>query len=93
MKMYQTFLLGCAAIGYFFIKIGVEPAPLLLGLLLGPQLEENFRRAMLLSDGDFLVFLSRPISAVLLAVVAALLLAMLSPTILRNRKVALADSP
>ena len=54
--------------------------------------EENFRRAMLLSDGDFLVFLSRPISAVLLAVVAALLLAMLSPTILRNRKAALSDS-
>lgn len=86
-------MLGCAAIGYFFIKVGVEPAPLLLGLVLGPQLEENFRRAMLLSDGDFLVFLSRPISAVLLAVVAALLLAMLSPTILRNRKAALADSP
>ncbi|WP_439492746.1 tripartite tricarboxylate transporter permease [Bosea sp. (in: a-proteobacteria)] len=86
-------MLGCAAIGYFFIKVGVEPAPLLLGLVLGPQLEENFRRAMLLSDGDFLVFLSRPISAGLLAVVAALLLAMLSPTILRNRKAALADSP
>ncbi len=86
-------MLGCAAIGYFFIKVGVEPAPLLLGLVLGPQLEENFRRAMLLSDGVFLVFLSRPISAVLLAVVAALLLAMLSPTILRNRKAALADSP
>lgn len=81
-------MLGCAAIGYFFIKIGVEPAPLLLGLVLGPQLEENFRRAMLLSDGNFLVFLSRPISAILLAVVAALLLAMLSPTILRNRKAA-----
>lgn len=86
-------MLGCAAIGYFFIKVGVEPAPLLLGLVLGPQLEENFRRAMMLSEGDFLVFLSRPISAVLLAVVAALLLAMLSPTILRNRKAALADSP
>lgn len=86
-------MLGCAAIGYFFIKIGVEPAPLLLGLVLGPQLEENFRRAMLLSEGNFSVFLSRPISAVLLAVVAALLLAMLSPTILRNRKAALAESP
>ena len=85
-------MLGCAAIGYFFIKIGVEPAPLLLGLVLGPQLEENFRRAMLLSDGNFLVFLSRPISAVLLGVVALLLLALLSPTILRNRKAALAES-
>ena len=52
-------MMGCALIGYFFIKIGVEPAPLLLGLVLGPQLEENFRRAMLIADGDFSVFLSR----------------------------------
>ena len=85
-------MLGCAAVGYLFIKVGVEPAPLLLGLVLGPQLEENFRRAMLLSEGDFAVFLSRPISAVLLAVVAMLLLAMLSPAVLRNRKAALADN-
>ena len=85
-------MLGCAAIGYFFIKIGVEPAPLLLGLVLGPQLEENFRRAMLLSDGNFAVFLTRPISATLLLVVAVLLLALLSPVVLRNRKAALAES-
>jgi putative tricarboxylic transport membrane protein len=84
-------MLGCAAIGYFFIKVGVEPAPLLLGLVLGPQLEENFRRAMLLSDGDFSVFLARPISAALLCVVAVMLLALLSPTILRNRKAALVE--
>lgn len=56
-------MLGCAGIGHFFIRIGVEPAPLLPGLVLGPQLEENVRRAMLLSDGNFSVFLSRPISA------------------------------
>ncbi|MET3893019.1 putative tricarboxylic transport membrane protein [Bosea sp. OAE506] len=85
-------MLGCAAVGYFFIKIGVEPAPLLLGLVLGPQLEENFRRAMLLSDGNFAVFLTRPISATLLLVVAVLLLALLSPVVLRNRKAALAES-
>jgi putative tricarboxylic transport membrane protein len=84
-------MMGCAAIGYFFIKVGVEPAPLLLGLVLGPQLEENFRRAMLLSEGDFTVFLSRPISAVLLGVVAILLIALSSPTILRTRKEALAE--
>lgn len=84
-------MLGCAAVGYFFIKVGVEPAPLLLGLVLGPQLEENFRRAMQLSDGDPSVFLTRPISAVLLAVVAALLLAMLSPAVLRKRTQALAE--
>jgi TctA family transporter len=84
-------MLGCAAVGYFFIKVGVEPAPLLLGLVLGPQLEEYFRRAMLLSDGDFSVFVTRPISAGLLAVVALMLVAMLSPVVVRGRKQALAE--
>jgi TctA family transporter len=84
-------MLVCAGVGYFFIKVGVEPAPLLLGLVLGPQLEENFRRAMLLADGDFTVFIRHPISAALLAVVAALLLALLSPTLFRKRKEALAE--
>ncbi|NVO12920.1 MAG: tripartite tricarboxylate transporter permease [Rhodoplanes sp.] len=84
-------MLGCALVGYFFIKVGAEPAPLLLGLVLGPQLEENFRRAMLLSDGDLLVFLQRPISAVLLVVAAMLILVLLSPTVFRKRKEALAE--
>jgi putative tricarboxylic transport membrane protein len=84
-------MLGCALVGYFFIKVGAEPAPLLLGLVLGPQLEENFRRAMLLSDGDVLVFLQRPISAVLLGVAALLILVLLSPTVFRKRKEALAE--
>jgi putative tricarboxylic transport membrane protein len=84
-------MMGCALLGYFFIKIGVEPAPLLLGLVLGPQLEENFRRAMLIADGDFTVFLLRPSSAVILGVVAILMLAMLSPQILKTRKEALAE--
>lgn len=84
-------MLGCAVLGYFFIKVGVEPAPLLLGLVLGPQLEENFRRAMQLSEGDPMVFVTRPISAVLLTVVVIMLMAMLSPTVLRKRKEALAE--
>ncbi|MFC5067254.1 tripartite tricarboxylate transporter permease [Flaviflagellibacter deserti] len=84
-------MLVCAGVGYFFIKVGVEPAPLLLGLVLGPQLEENFRRAMLLSDGDVTVFLRHPISAVLLAIVAVLMLALLSPTLFRKRKQALSE--
>ncbi len=71
-------MMRCALLGYFFIKIAVQPAPLLLGLVLGPQLEENFRRAMLIADGDFTVFLSRPISAAILGVVAIPLLAMLA---------------
>ncbi len=84
-------MLGCAVVGYFFIKVGVEPAPLLLGLVLGPQLEENFRRAMQLSDGDLSVFITHPISAVLLGIVAVMLLAMLSPSLVRKRKEALAE--
>ncbi|MDC7784113.1 tripartite tricarboxylate transporter permease [Rhodoplanes sp. TEM] len=84
-------MLGCAVIGYFFIKVGAEPAPLLLGLVLGPQLEENFRRAMMLSDGDFTVFVQRPISATLLGVAALLILVLLSPTVFRKRKEALAE--
>jgi TctA family transporter len=51
-----------------------EPAPLLLGYILGPMLEENLRRAMLLSRGDAMVFIQRPISAGLLAFTLALLL-------------------
>ncbi len=85
-------MLICAVIGYFFIKVKAEPAPLLLGLVLGPMLEENFRRAMLLSDGDFTVFLRHPISAVLLGIAAILILAMLSPALVRKRKEALVEA-
>jgi len=73
-------------IGYFFIKIGVEPAPLVLGFVLGPMLEEHFRRAMLISGGDMTVFLIRPISATLLALAALLLVALLLPAIRAGRE-------
>jgi len=78
-------MLGCSVVGYFFNKVKVETAPLLLGMVLGPQLEENLRRAMMLSGGDFSVFVTRPISAVLLATVAIILLVLMSPAILRKR--------
>ena len=78
-------MLGCSIVGYFFIKVGVETAPLLLGMVLGPQLEENLRRAMLLSDGDFSVFVTRPISAILLGLVALILLVLLSPAVFKKR--------
>ncbi len=64
-------MLGFGLVGYFFLKIGVEPAPFVLGFVLGPMLEENFRRAMLIASGDIMVFVQRPISAVLLAVLRA----------------------
>jgi TctA family transporter len=80
-------MLGFGLIGYFFIKIGVEPAPFVLGFVLGPMLEENFRRAMLIASGDVFVFVERPISAVLLGISALLLAALLVPEIRRKREV------
>ena len=80
-------MLGFGLIGYFFLKIGVEPAPFVLGFVLGPMLEENFRRAMLIASGDWMVFVQRPISAALLACSALLLAALLVPEIRRKREV------
>ena len=54
-------------VGYVLVKLGCEPAPLLLGFVLGPLLEEHLRRAMIISRGDPMIFLTRPISAALLA--------------------------
>ena len=73
-------------IGYAFRKLDCEPAPLLLGLVLGPMLEENFRRAMVLSGGDWSIFLRRPISAGFLLLAAALLVAVALPDIRRGRE-------
>jgi putative tricarboxylic transport membrane protein len=73
-------------IGYGFRKLDCEPAPLLLGLVLGPMLEENFRRAMVLSDGDWSIFLRRPISLGFLLLAAVLLLTMALPNIRRGRE-------
>ena len=73
-------------IGYLFNKLSVEPAPLLLGLILGPMMEENLRRALLLSRGDWTVFVTRPLSAGLLVVAAILLAVVLSPSIKSKRE-------
>jgi TctA family transporter len=74
-------------LGYFLIKLGCEPAPLLLGFVLGPLLEEYLRRALIISRGDPTVFLTRPISlGLLILAVAAFVLAVL-PTIRRRREV------
>ncbi len=75
-------------LGYVLRKAKCEPGPLLLGFVLGPLLETNLRRAMLLSQGDWLVFFERPISAILLAVTALMLLMLVLPAIRKNRKAA-----
>jgi putative tricarboxylic transport membrane protein len=78
-------------IGYLFIKLGCEPAPLLLGLILGPMMEEHLRRALLISRGDWSVFVTRPLSASLLAVAALLLFVVISPSIKKKREEAFVE--
>ena len=78
-------------IGYGFIKLGMEPAPLLLGFILGPMMEENLRRAMLLSRGDWSVFVTRPLSASLLAVALLLLIIVTLPSIKSKRQEAFVE--
>jgi putative tricarboxylic transport membrane protein len=73
-------------LGYIFSRLGCEGAPFLLGLVLGPQMEEYFRRAMLLSRGDPMVFIERPISLGLLITTALLLILMALPSIKKARQ-------
>ena len=72
-------------IGYAFLKLGCEPAPLLLGFILGPMMEEYLRRALLLSRGDWSVFVTRPLSAGLLAAAVLMLVVVLLPAV-RNKR-------
>ncbi|MBK0394597.1 tripartite tricarboxylate transporter permease [Ramlibacter algicola] len=73
-------------VGYMFIKLGAEPAPLLLGFILGPMMEENLRRTLLLSRGDWGVLVTRPLSAGLLAAAVLLLVIVLLPSIKKKRE-------
>src|SRR5258708_7545825 len=72
-------------LGYWLIKHDFEPAPLLLGMVLGPLMEENLRRAMLIARGDVTVFFTRPISGVLLSTAIILLIIAALPKIRRRR--------
>ncbi|WP_029350197.1 tripartite tricarboxylate transporter permease [Bosea sp. 117] len=84
---------GFGVLGYVFAKIGCEPAPLALGFVLGPMLEETLRRAMLLSRGDPLVFFERPLSCAMLITAAVILAVVLSPQIKRGRNEAFQEQP
>jgi putative tricarboxylic transport membrane protein len=82
---------GLGVLGYVFRKLGCEVAPLMLGFVVGPMLEEHLRRALLLSQGDPSVFVTRPISAALFGLCALLFLAMLLPALRRKRDEAFVD--
>jgi putative tricarboxylic transport membrane protein len=89
---FDIWMVGAfGVIGYIFYKIGCEPAPLLLGFILGPMMEENLRRAMLLSRGDWSVFVTRPLSAGLLIAAAILLAVVMLPSIKKKREVAFVE--
>jgi putative tricarboxylic transport membrane protein len=82
---------GFGFVGYVFAKLGCEPAPLLLGFILAPMIEENLRRAMLLSGGDWGVFVTRPLSAGFLAAAAMLLVIVTLPSIKAKREEAFVE--
>lgn len=75
-------------VGYLFLKLRLEPAPMLLGLILGPMMEENFRRALVLSRGDFAIFVSTPIAIAFLVIALVLLVVLASPGLRRKREAA-----
>jgi TctA family transporter len=79
-------------LGYLFWKLDCEPAPLILGMILGPLMEENLRRALVLSGGDPLVFLERPISLSLLLGALALVALFAMPNLRRSREEAFKDA-
>ena len=83
--LYAVSVMG--VLGYLLLRLGCEPAPLLLGFVLGPMLEGQLRRAMLYSFGDPTVFFTRPISAALLLLAGVLLVATAVPAIARKRDV------
>jgi TctA family transporter len=87
--IFMTAIFGIA--GYLFFKLGCEAPPLLLGFILGPMMEENFRRALLLARGDFTVFVTRPLSLGLLIAAAALVIIVLLPAVKKTREEAFVE--
>ncbi len=75
-------------VGYIFYKLSCEPAPLLLGFILGPMMEENLRRALLLARGDWTTFMTRPLSAGLLIAAVLMVVVVMLPSIKNKREVA-----
>ena len=86
-KPFDAFVMGFFTVfGYMALKLDCEPAPLILGFVLGPMMEENLRRALLISRGDPMVFLQEPISLAFLVVAAGLLVVIAAPAIRLKRE-------
>jgi putative tricarboxylic transport membrane protein len=84
---FDVYLLAVfGLLGYVFLKLDAEPAPLLLAFVLGPMMEEFLRRALLISRGDPFVLISRPVSAAMLIMAAGLVVMIVSPALRRTRE-------
>jgi TctA family transporter len=83
---------GFGVMGFIFAQLECEPAPMILGFVLGPLMEENLRRAMRISSGDATIFLQRPISLGLLVAAAALCVLVALPAIRSKREEAFQES-
>ena len=88
--VYMAVIFGL--VGYVFYKLNCEPAPLLLGFILGPMMEENLRRALLLSRGDWGTFMTRPLSAGLLIAAFLMIVVVMLPSIKNKREEAFQDA-
>src|SRR3546814_4248940 len=77
---------GFGVVGYCFRRFGCDPAPLMLGLALGPMMEENFRRTLVIADGEFTVFFTRPISASLLFLALLMVVMLALPAVRRKQR-------
>jgi TctA family transporter len=86
--IYLTAIFGI--IGLVWLKLGCSPAPMLLGFVLGPMMEEHLRRAMLMSKGDPTVFFTRPIALAFIIATVAILVVMILPAV-RKRHAEIAD--
>ena len=85
-EVLMLFTAGFALFGYILVRFDCEPAPMILGFILGPLMEENLRRSLVLSRGDPIIFLQRPISAVLLALSLGVVLLIVLPTFRKTRE-------
>jgi putative tricarboxylic transport membrane protein len=78
-------MLGMGVLGYLLRKLGLDPAPLVLGLVISPIFEMSLRQSLIMSDGNWTIFFTRPIALVLLLVAVALL-ALSGLSLLRKRR-------
>jgi len=91
-KIFDIYAIAAlSAVGYVLIKLDCEPAPMVLGFILGPMMEENLRRSMMISFGDPSVFVTRPISAAFLIAAAVLLVAIALPALRAKREQAMQE--